>query len=182
MPTILTLNGLSKIYRKGNIEIPALRDVSFELEKGAYLSIVGKSGSGKSTLLNLVGGLDRPTSGRIRVNGEELGSMTRYQLAMHRRYAIGMIFQSFNLIPNRTALDNIVLPLIFSGIPRRERKPRAMELLEQVGLPSKLGWVGVKEDAIPMLAQACFQLKRLMDLNPRDLNVASIEEIYRKAL
>jgi putative ABC transport system ATP-binding protein len=134
MSTILSITNLSRIYQKGAVEIPAVRNISFEVPQGSYLSIVGKSGSGKSTLLNLVGGLDRPTTGTIQFNGKDLGKMSRYQLALHRRLGVGMIFQSFNLLPRRTALDNIILPLTFAGIPRRKRKPRAKELLEQVGL------------------------------------------------
>jgi putative ABC transport system ATP-binding protein len=137
MPDILSVSGLSRIYRKGKIEIPALRDVSFSVPQASYLSIVGKSGSGKSTLLNLVGGLDRPTSGRIEVNAQEIAGMSRYKLALHRRFTVGMIFQSFNLIPNRTALDNIVLPLVFAGVPARSRKDRAKELLDRVGLSAR---------------------------------------------
>ncbi len=139
MANILSINSLSKIYQKGTVEIPAVRDVSFEVPEGSYLSIVGKSGSGKSTLLNLVGGLDRPTSGSIRFKGRELGKMNRYQLALHRRLSVGMIFQSFNLLPKRTALDNIILPLTFAGVPRRKRKERAKALLEQVGLGERIG-------------------------------------------
>jgi putative ABC transport system ATP-binding protein len=138
MALFLSINDLSKIYRKGAVEIPAVRDVSFEVKEGSYLSIVGKSGSGKSTLLNLVGGLDRPTSGSIQFNGKELGKMSRYQLALHRRLSVGMIFQSFNLLPKRTALDNIILPLIFAGVPRRKRKQRAEILLGQVGLGERI--------------------------------------------
>ena len=138
MTTILSINKLSKIYQKGAVEIPAVRDVSFEVPRGSYLSIVGKSGSGKSTLLNLVGGLDRPTSGTIQFNARDLGKMTRYQLALHRRLGVGMIFQSFNLLPRRTALENIILPLTFAGVPRKRRKPRAKELLEQVGLGERI--------------------------------------------
>jgi putative ABC transport system ATP-binding protein len=138
MALFLSINDLSKIYQKGALEIPAVRDVSFEAKEGSYLSIVGKSGSGKSTLLNLVGGLDRPTSGSILFNGKELGKMSRYQLALHRRLSVGMIFQSFNLLPKRTALDNIILPLIFAGIPRRKRKQRAEMLLEKVGLGERI--------------------------------------------
>ena len=138
MTTILSINKLSKIYQKGAVEIPAVRDVSFEVPRGSYLSIVGKSGSGKSTLLNLVGGLDRPTSGTIQFNARDLGKMTRYQLALHRRLGVGMIFQSFNLLPRRTALENIILPLTFAGVPRKRRKPRAKELLEQVGLGGRI--------------------------------------------
>lgn len=138
MALILSINNLSKIYQKGEVEIPAVREVSFEVPQSSYISIVGKSGSGKSTLLNLVGGLDRPTSGSIRFNGKELGKMSRYQLAMHRRFSVGMIFQSFNLLPKRTALENIILPLTFAGVQRRKRKPRAKELLEQVGLGERI--------------------------------------------
>jgi putative ABC transport system ATP-binding protein len=138
MAPILSINSLSKIYQKGAVEIPAVRDVSFEVADGSYLAIVGKSGSGKSTLLNLVGGLDRPTSGSIQFNGKELGKMNRYQLALHRRFSVGMIFQSFNLLPKRTAMDNIILPLTFAGVPRRKRKDRAKELLEQVGLGGRI--------------------------------------------
>ena len=138
MSEVLNVSNLSKIYQKGTVEIPALRDINCEVDMGSYLSIVGKSGSGKSTLLNLVGGLDKPTSGTIQFNEQELGSMTRYQLALHRRFAVGMIFQSFNLVPSRTALENIMLPLIFAGVPRRQRKQRASDLLQQVGLSERI--------------------------------------------
>ena len=132
MDLILSINNLSKIFQKGTVEIPAVRDVSFEVPQGSYLSNVGKSGSGKSILLNLVGGLDRPTSGTIQFNGKDLGKMSRYQLALHRRLGVGMIFQSFNLLPRRTAVENIFLPLTFAVIPQRKRSPRAEELLRQV--------------------------------------------------
>jgi putative ABC transport system ATP-binding protein len=138
MPIILKVEGLTLIYQKSKVDIPALNDVSFEVPQGSYLSIAGKSGSGKSTLLNLVWGLDRPTSGTIHFNGQELGKMNRYQLALHRRYAVGMIFQSFNLIPNQTALENIMLPMVFAGVPRKNRKERARILLEQVGLGGRM--------------------------------------------
>jgi putative ABC transport system ATP-binding protein len=134
MVNILSINELSRIYHKGTVEIPAVNNISFEVPEGSYQSIVGKSGSGKSTLLNLVGGLDRPTSGSIQFDGKELGKMNRYQLALHRRHNVGMIFQSFNLLPRLTALDNIILPLTFAGVPGRKRKQRAGELLVQVGL------------------------------------------------
>jgi putative ABC transport system ATP-binding protein len=138
MALILSIDKLSKIYQKGAVEIPAVRDVSFEVPQGSFLSIVGRSGSGKSTLLNLVGGLDSPTSGSIQFNGNELGKMSRYQLALHRRLNVGMIFQSFNLLPMRTAIENIILPLTFAGVPRRKRTQLAKELLEQVGLGGRI--------------------------------------------
>ncbi|MFC2115646.1 ABC transporter ATP-binding protein [Bacteroidota bacterium] len=138
MDTLLSISDLSKIYQKGKIEINALKDVSFELEEGKFLGIVGKSGSGKSTLLNMVGGLDTPSSGNIRFDGNELSGMSRYQLALYRRQSVGMIFQSFNLIANRTAMENIILPLTFAGISSSKRKERAVDLLRQVGLEDRI--------------------------------------------
>ena len=139
MSLLLNISGLGKTYQKGDIKIPALSEVSFNVEEGSYISIVGKSGSGKSTLLNLVGGLDKPSSGKIHFNGHDLSGMTRLELAMHRRYSVGMVFQSFNLISSRTALENIILPLTFSGVPRKKRADRARELLEKVGLGHRTG-------------------------------------------
>lgn len=137
MPEIIQIKNLFRIYRKGENEIHALQNINCSVGEGSFLGIVGKSGSGKSTLLNLVGGLDKPTSGRIMVKGRELSGMNRYQLALHRRNTVGMIFQSFNLIPNRTAIDNIILPLVFAGVPRKKRRPRAESLLSQVGLEGR---------------------------------------------
>jgi putative ABC transport system ATP-binding protein len=135
---IISTRTLSKIYEKGKIEVPALQDVTFEISAGQFMGIVGKSGSGKSTLLNLIGGLDRPTSGNIFFNGKDLSVMNRYELALHRRYSVGMIFQSFNLVPTLSALDNVILPLIFSGVNGKTRKSRGRELLEQVGLRERI--------------------------------------------
>jgi putative ABC transport system ATP-binding protein len=138
MDQILEISGLGKTYYKGKHEIPALVDVSCRLGEGKFLSIVGKSGSGKSTLLNLVGGLDKPSAGKILFHGKDLAAMTRYELALHRRFSVGMIFQSFNLIPSRTALENIILPLTFAGMPRKQRSIRAKELLSLVGLGHRI--------------------------------------------
>jgi putative ABC transport system ATP-binding protein len=135
---IVITRALSKIYEKGRIEVPALQDVTFEVSSGQFIGIVGKSGSGKSTLLNLIGGLDKPTSGNIFFNGNDLAAMNRYDLALHRRYSVGMIFQSFNLVPTLSALDNVILPLIFSGLNGKLRKSRGRELLEQVGLGERI--------------------------------------------
>ena len=107
-PFILTRD-LCKTYQKGTVPIPVLQGVSLEIAKGEYVSVVGRSGSGKSTLLNLLGGLDTATSGRIVVGDSDVTSMSRRDLAVHRRSTVGMIFQSFNLIPSRTALENITL-------------------------------------------------------------------------
>jgi putative ABC transport system ATP-binding protein len=136
--TILKVVNLSRIYTKGQVEIPALNDVSFDVEDGEFVSIVGRSGSGKSTLLNLVGGLDTPTSGKIIFRDRDLAAMKRSGLALHRRKSVGMVFQSFNLVPHRTALENVVLALTFGGVPRTGRKPMATDLLAQVGLTNRL--------------------------------------------
>ena len=125
---------LTKTYQKGSVPIPVLRGVSLDVRQGEFVSIVGRSGSGKSTLLNLLGGLDTATSGRIVIGDSEVTAMGRHELARHRRYRVGMIFQSFNLIPSRTALENITLALAFGGHRRRDRASRAEELLESVGL------------------------------------------------
>jgi putative ABC transport system ATP-binding protein len=131
---IIQTKDLSKIYEKGKIKVPALQNVTFNVSSGQYVGIVGKSGSGKSTLLNLIGGLDRPTNGKIIFNDRDLTGINRYELALHRRFSVGMIFQSFNLVPSLSALDNVILPLIFSGINRKKRKARGLEILEQVDL------------------------------------------------
>ncbi len=136
-PFVLTRD-LCKTYQKGTVPIPVLRGVSLEIAKGEYVSVVGRSGSGKSTLLNLLGGLDTATSGRIVVGDFDVTSMSRQDLAVNRRSTVGMIFQSFNLIPSRTALENITLALAFGGHPRSDRRHRASELLSLVGLEHRL--------------------------------------------
>jgi ABC-type lipoprotein export system ATPase subunit len=132
-PLIRTAD-LRKTYLKGTVSIPVLRGVSLEIARGEYVSVAGRSGSGKSTLLNLLGGLDTATGGKILVGDYDVTAMNRQSLAVHRRHTVGMIFQSFNLIPSRTALENITLALAFGGHPRRDRRRRASELLESVGL------------------------------------------------
>jgi len=134
---IQTIN-LSKTYRKGKLEIHALKNASCEIEQGDFVSIVGKSGSGKSTLLNLIGGLDRASSGSIVFGGNDLRQLSKSEMANHRRFSVGMIFQSFNLIQSRNALENVELALTFGGVSRGKRKPRATELLTKVGLEERL--------------------------------------------
>ena len=120
------------------MEVRALQDVSCNLDQGKFYAIVGKSGSGKSTLLNLVGGLDKPTGGDIDFYGRKMSEMSRKDLAKHRQNSVGMVFQSFNLISSRSALENVVLPLIFSGTGKKQRMNRSRELLEQVGLADRM--------------------------------------------
>jgi putative ABC transport system ATP-binding protein len=135
---LLQVSGLGKIYRKGKLEIPALKDISFGMQAGAFFAVVGKSGSGKSTLLNIIGGLDRASSGEVVFGGRDLARMSRKELAMHRRSGVGMIFQSFNLIASRTALENVELALAFGGVSRPKRRLIAGELLEKVGLKDRM--------------------------------------------
>jgi putative ABC transport system ATP-binding protein len=114
--------------------VRALDGVTITLEAGEFAGLLGTSGSGKSTLLNLIAGLDHPTSGSLTVFGRDLGEMSRPELSAHRRTSVGMIFQSFNLIPTMTALENVALPMMFAGVARGVREERARALLEQVGL------------------------------------------------
>ncbi len=131
---IVITDRLTKVYSTGKIQVIALDEVSLSIEKGSFYGISGQSGSGKSTVLNLLGGLDTPTSGTIKVEGGKISQMNSEELARYRREGAGMIFQSFNLIPSYTALENVGLPLLFSGIPKKERGRRASDILKIVGL------------------------------------------------
>jgi putative ABC transport system ATP-binding protein len=134
----LLLHKLSKVYASGKIHVAALSDVSLQLAPARFVAVTGASGSGKSTLLNLLGGLDTPTSGTIEVQGRRISDLDREELALYRRSSVGMIFQSFNLIPSRTALENVELPLIFAGVVKSERRERAAGWLAGVGLAGRL--------------------------------------------
>lgn len=128
---------VSKIYHQGQQEISALNDVSFKIEKGEFLSIMGPSGSGKSTLLNLVGGLDQPTRGKIFIDGNPLHGISDDELTLIRRKRVGFIFQFFNLLPILTAVENVGLPLLLDGVPFSRIRDKAVHLLENVGLGSR---------------------------------------------
>jgi predicted ABC-type transport system involved in lysophospholipase L1 biosynthesis ATPase subunit len=129
---------VAKTYARAAAPVHALRGVTLEIARGERVALLGRSGSGKSTLLNLMGGLDRPTAGRLEVAGRDLGRLSPGELARHRLTTVGMIFQSFNLIPSRTALDNVTLPLVFAGLPRSEREARGRDTLKAVGLGERL--------------------------------------------
>ena len=133
MPGVRT-EKLTKIYRQDSIAVTALQDVDLEIAAGEFLALVGPSGSGKSTLLNLLGGLDRPTSGRMWVADEELGAMSRHALAELRLRKIGFVFQEYNLIPVLSALENVEYVMLLQGVPDAERRARALAILGEVGL------------------------------------------------
>jgi putative ABC transport system ATP-binding protein len=133
---MLELENITKVYKAGQTEVPALRGISCRVESGEMVSIIGPSGSGKSTLMNIIGCLDKPTSGRYRLDGTEVSELNDNQLAEIRNKKIGFIFQSFNLLPRATALANVELPLIYGGTSNRRQ--RALQVLESVGLAHRV--------------------------------------------
>jgi len=134
---IVRTRDVRKVYQMGKVEVEALRGVTLDIKRGEYISIMGPSGSGKSTLFNMIGGLDKPTSGSVYINEVDLAQLDAYELAWLRCRTIGYIFQTFNLIPVMTALENVTLPMIFAGVPEDERRDRGMELLKRVGLAER---------------------------------------------
>jgi putative ABC transport system ATP-binding protein len=129
---------LAKTYVMGSVSVKALDGISVKIRRGEYLSIMGPSGSGKTTFFNMVGGLDRPTRGKVYIDEVDIAKLDAYELAWLRARKIGYIFQTFNLIPVLTAMENVSLPMIFAGVGREERLKRARELLERVGLGNRL--------------------------------------------
>jgi putative ABC transport system ATP-binding protein len=134
----ISLSSLRKTYTLGQTKVHALAGVDLDISPQTFTAVMGPSGSGKSTLLYLVGGLDRPTSGQIQVNGLSIETLDENALAIYRRKTIGFIFQSFNLIPSLTALDNVAFPMRFTGMSRRKRQVKAFELLQRVGLADRV--------------------------------------------
>jgi putative ABC transport system ATP-binding protein len=129
---------LTRHYHMGDSVIRAVNGITLEVQAGEFLALLGASGSGKSSLLNLLAGLDRPTSGAVFVLGQELGRMTSLELSRHRNQTIGIVFQSFNLLPRMTVMENVELPLRLAEVPRSSRPPRVKEALERVGLGGRL--------------------------------------------
>lgn len=135
---IIEIKNIKKHYKVGTQVVKAIRTISMEINKGEYVAIMGASGSGKSTLMNIIGCLDTPTDGQYILNGKDVSSLSDDRLAEIRNSDIGFIFQVFNLLPRNTALENVMLPLVYSGIRKTERKKRAEETLTDVGLDDRM--------------------------------------------
>src|SRR5439155_24318520 len=129
---------VTRTYQLGGLEVPALRGVSLTVPAGDYAAILGPSGSGKSTLMHLLGGLDRPTSGTLLLDGRDVAKLSQSELAALRNRTIGFVFQAFHLLPRTSALDNVALPLVYAGVRAGERRRRAAAVLERVGLAHRL--------------------------------------------
>lgn len=138
MENIIELKDLRKVYRVGEEKVVALDSITLNIEKGEFCCLLGTSGSGKSTLLNLIAGLEKPTKGSILINGQKIEKMNEKKLARFRQKHLGFVFQSYNLMPALTALENVSLPLVFRGIPKGIRDKRAKKMLEEVGLGTHL--------------------------------------------
>ncbi|WP_333808173.1 ABC transporter ATP-binding protein [Phenylobacterium sp.] len=138
-PAMIQIEDLTKTYVMGEETVTALDGVSLSIARGESIAIIGPSGSGKSTLMNILGGLDRPSRGRYRFEGEEVARFSDDQLADFRNRRIGFVFQSFQLLPRLSALQNVELPMVYAGASPRARRERAAELLERVGLGSRMG-------------------------------------------
>lgn len=135
---IIQLKDISRVYKIGAETIHAIRSVSLEINKNEYVALMGPSGSGKSTLMNILGCLDTPSGGQYILNGTSVGNMSDNELAMIRNKEIGFIFQTFNLLPRSTALDNVALPLVYAGLNKTKRTERAMKVLTDVGLKDRV--------------------------------------------
>ena len=135
---MIVLKGITKIYKNGPLEVQALNPIDLRIEKGEFVAIMGSSGSGKSTLMNIIGCLDIPTSGSYELDGTPVESLGEVELARIRNRKIGFVFQSFNLLPRQTVLQNVTLPMMYAGVPREKRNERALELLRRVGLAERV--------------------------------------------
>ena len=138
---ILQLDNIYKDYITGKMVVPVLKDVTLHVEEGEYVAIMGPSGSGKSTLMNIIGCLDEPTKGTFLLNGKNILGLSDNEIAEERLHNIGFVFQTFQLLPRQTALDNVALPLVYAGISKKERKRRAAQALEKVGLGDRMDFL-----------------------------------------
>lgn len=136
--TVIDIQGITKTYVNGKLSVPVLHGIDLVVNKGEFVSIMGPSGSGKSTFMNILGCLDRPTTGSYRLNGDEVATLSDDELAYVRNKQIGFVFQSFNLLTKLTALENVALPMIYSGVNKKMRIERATQLLQSVGLGERM--------------------------------------------
>jgi len=137
-PTILELKNISKSYCSNDTLFYALKSASLKINKGEFVSITGPSGSGKSTLMHIIGLLDNPSSGQILLNSKDISNLKEHQLAQVRNITLGFVFQQFNLLPKTSALENVILPLLYSDIPKKDRNQLGIKMLEKVGLGDKV--------------------------------------------
>ncbi|MEI3175847.1 MAG: ABC transporter ATP-binding protein [Lachnospiraceae bacterium] len=137
---MLELDHIYKDYLQGRLTVPVLKDVTLHVDRGEYVAIMGPSGSGKTTLMNIIGCLDTPTSGEYTLNGTSLLHHKDKELSAVRNRSIGFVFQSFNLLPRQSAVDNVALPLLYAGVSRKERRERAVSALEKVGLADRMNF------------------------------------------
>lgn len=160
---MINVSHLSKIYKMGTVQTVALDDISFSIDKGEFVAIMGPSGSGKSTLMHILGALDTPTKGTYILDGENVGKLSKDQLAEIRNKKIGFVFQSFNLLARTTALKNVALPMIYAGISKKERLDRAKILLKQVGLEDRMEYTNSQLSGGQMQRVA---IARALAMNP----------------
>lgn len=137
MSVLVKLININRVYETGGAPFQALKSINLEVKKGEFIAVIGPSGSGKSTLMHILGLLDRPSSGRYELNGQDISRLSENHLAKIRNQKIGFVFQSFNLLPRTSSLDNVALPLVYAGVPKAERRLRSEKALIEVGLESK---------------------------------------------
>jgi putative ABC transport system ATP-binding protein len=137
--SLIELSQVSKVYQTGDVPVRALHDISLRIEREEFVALMGASGSGKSTLMNIIGCLDRPSTGRYLLEGQDVSQLSRDELARIRNRTLGFVFQTFNLLTRTSAAENVELPLIYAGVSKSERQARAKDALEQVGLGSRMG-------------------------------------------
>jgi len=164
MPPIIQLEHVKKMYRMGDVTVSALLDVSLQIDEGEFVAIMGSSGSGKSTMMNIIGCLDWPTSGRYFLGKHLVSDFDRDTLADVRNRKLGFVFQNFNLLPRATALEQVVLPMLYAGVPAEERHRRAAEALTRVGLGSRMDH---RPNQLSGGQQQRVALARAMIMNPR---------------
>lgn len=180
---MIKVSYLSKVYKNDLVETVALSDVSLEIKKGEFVAIMGPSGSGKSTLMHILGALDTPTKGEYILDGENVGRLSDNELADIRNRKIGFVFQSYNLLPRTTALKNVMLPMVYSGVPEEERVKRAKRYLSMVGLGDRLEYTssqlsGGQQQRVAIARAICMNPSILLADEPTgNLATAQSEEI-----